>query len=299
MKDVPFHKMYLHRLVRTEDGKKMSKSSGTAVDPLKMIEQYGTDALRFTLTSLLTSGSQDVKLGEDKIKASRNFMNKIWNVARFVLQFSATSANDQTTLSDQWILSRFAHTHELVTQKMNEFDFGAAAKAIYDFTWSEYCDWYIEMFKMGGNRKVLLQVLEGILTLMHPIAPFISEELWEQLGHKDRLIVGAWNIFSAADLQAWKNAAIEKDFQWIIDTVTAMRNLRATYQVDHKKALSAYVVTQNEKLKSLLEQNKNFILKLANSNQLEIVAQLPAGLADAAMNVVRDVEVHVPLATCI
>jgi valyl-tRNA synthetase len=200
MKEVPFKTVFLHGLVRTADGKKMSKSSGTAIDPLEVIKEYGTDALRFTLTSLVTSGGQDIKLSIDKIKGSRNFMNKLWNVTRFALmQETGLSHRDVTGEASHhlWIVSRYHSTLKEVTNLYNDMRFGEAANLIYEFTWNEFCDWYIEMSKQGGNTQILKSVLTGILQMLHPIAPFITEELWHLLGHTDMIMVSQ---FPKADL---------------------------------------------------------------------------------------------------
>jgi len=294
MKEVPFKTVFLHGLVRTADGKKMSKSSGTAIDPLEIIKEYGTDALRFTLTSLVTSGGQDIKLSVDKIKGSRNFMNKLWNVTRFVLMqddstgvsFKPTPVTDAHHL---WIVSRYHSTLQQVADLYNDMRFGEAANLIYEFTWNEFCDWYIEMSKQGGNTEILKNVLAGILQMLHPIAPFITEELWHLLGHQDMIMVSQ---FPKADLSKI-NPAIEKEFKLVIDLVNAIRSVRSEMNVPLGKEIDVVLVKTSAASQKIIEANKVFIVKLAKLKTLNFENKKPE---PAVLKVVEGIEVYLPMA---
>ncbi len=197
-KEVPFKKVLIHGLIRDAQGRKMSKSTGNAVDPLETIKQYGADALRFTLSSMVTAGGQDLKLSEDKLGSSRNFMNKLYNVTRFFLMHPKESTAE--TFADIWIQSRFMSVVEEITPLFDKGYFGDIAAILYDFTWNEFCDWYVEMFKQGGNKEVFMKVFLGLLRLLHPFVPFITEELWNRLDHSQAdqsptIMLSAWPVF--------------------------------------------------------------------------------------------------------
>jgi valyl-tRNA synthetase len=286
MKEVPFKTVFLHGLVRTADGKKMSKSSGTAIDPLEIIKEYGTDALRFTLTSLVTSGGQDIKLSVDKIKGSRNFMNKLWNVTRFVLM---QEQNNGDGTHHEWILSRYHSTLQEVTKLYNEMRFGEAANLIYEFTWNEFCDWYIEMSKQGGNTEILKNVLNGILQMLHPIAPFITEELWHLLGHKDMIMVSS---FPKADESKIK-PQIEKEFKLVIDLVNSIRSVRSEMNVPLGKEIDVVLLKTDAVSQKILKANESFITKIAKLKSLQIKNEKPE---PAVLKVVEGIEVYLPMA---
>ena len=286
MKEVPFKTVFLHGLVRTADGKKMSKSSGTAIDPLEIIKEYGTDALRFTLTSLVTSGGQDIKLSVDKIKGSRNFMNKLWNVTRFALMQEQSQG---TGTHHEWILSRYHSTLQEVTKLYNDMRFGEAANLIYEFTWNEFCDWYIEMAKQGGNTQILKTVLTGIFQMLHPIAPFITEELWHLLGHKDMIMVSQ---FPKADTSKIKPQT-EKEFKLVIDLVNSIRSVRSEMNVPLGKEIDVVLVKTSSESQRIIKANETFIIKLAKLKKLEISNQKPE---PAVLKVVEGIEVYLPMA---
>ena len=196
MKDIPFEHVYIHALIRDAEGQKMSKTKGNVIDPLVMMQQYGTDALRFTLAAFAAQG-RDIKLAEDRIDGYRNFCNKLWNASRFAFMnladYKGTCALEDgggRSLADRWILSRLNKTCRDVDQALTGFRFNDVASTIYKFIWNEFCDWYIELSKSrlnsGGNEKyatqnVLVFVLESALKLLHPIMPFITEEIWQKL----------------------------------------------------------------------------------------------------------------------
>ncbi|MDD4527022.1 MAG: valine--tRNA ligase [Candidatus Margulisbacteria bacterium] len=184
MSDVPFRKVYIHGLVRDAEGRKMSKSLGNVIDPLIIIQEKGADVLRFTLASLVTSGGQDIRLMDDKLVSSRNFINKLWNVSRYILmQEAETTGELGATLADKWILSAFKKVTTETDKYYDNFEFNFVVEKLYEFVWNEFCDWYIEMSKQHkqASQPTLIYVLNGILKLLHPIIPFITEEIWQQL----------------------------------------------------------------------------------------------------------------------
>ena len=197
MGDVPFRDVYIHALVRDAEGQKMSKSKGNVIDPLHVMEQFGTDALRFTLASMASPG-RDIKLAEERIEGYRNFANKIWNAARFSLMNldgpRTATAPSERTFPDRWILSRLNQTIQLVTSELEAYRFDRAANALYQFIWHEYCDWYLELIKptlqnsaspdAPGTRQTLVDTLETTMRLLHPFMPFLTEEIWQTLPHQ-------------------------------------------------------------------------------------------------------------------
>ena len=201
-KAVPFREVYIHALVRDAEGQKMSKSKGNVIDPLHVMEQYGTDALRFTLASMSTPG-RDIKLAEERIEGYRNFANKIWNAARFILMHLGQPREDQPvaqrTLADRWILSRLSSTIQQVTQALELYRFDQACSALYQFVWHEYCDWYLELAKVTlqqrdspearFTRQTLAQSSEALMRLLHPFMPFLTEEIWQTLPHEGESVM--------------------------------------------------------------------------------------------------------------
>ncbi len=256
--DIPFDTVYLHGLVRDPDGVKMSKSKGNVLDPLDLIDMYGADALRFALTTGNSPGN-DMRLNEQKMEASRNFANKLWNAARYVitnLERGRSSGGwvwppSPTHLEDRWVLSRLNRVAAQVDRYMNEYQFGEAQREVHDFLWSEYCDWYLEMSKVrlrAGDESpvpVLAFVLERLLRLLHPFMPFITEEIWRNLvDHLPReadaptaLIVAA---YPQADASMFDEAA-ESGIGAVIEMVRAIRNLRAEFRIQPNQSLEATV----------------------------------------------------------
>jgi valyl-tRNA synthetase len=287
--EIPFYTVYLHGLIRDEKSVKMSKTRGNVVDPLDLIEKYGTDALRFALTTG-TSPGNDSRLSYDKMEAGRNFANKLWNAARFVLR-SIESAPDtgraieKTKLlpEDRWILSRLNRTIASVTGLLDDFQFGEAQRQIHDFLWGEYCDWYIEMAKirLQANDKsplpVLVPVLEKALRLLHPFMPFLTEELWQNLKKQarwikdDSIMIAA---YPAADERAFDQAA-ETEIEAIIEIVRAIRNVRAEYKVETGRWIEARVHTNSSRL-AALSRYEVAVKTLARANPVTFLAGEPA-----------------------
>ncbi|HCJ52332.1 MAG: valine--tRNA ligase [Candidatus Kerfeldbacteria bacterium RIFCSPLOWO2_01_FULL_48_11] len=230
MKEVPFKTVYLHGLVLDKDGKKMSKSKGTGIDPIPMTQKYGTDAIRLSLV-LGTAAGQDVRLYEEKISSYRNFINKLWNIARFTLTQPKETGVKPKTLADAWILSRLQTVTKETTGYLESFRFSEAGTLLYDFLWHELADWYIEITKVAPNAGVLRHVLLESIKLLHPFTPFVTEELWSHLtaakGTKDMLMVTSW----PETQQGFVNAKAESDFSIIREFIVAVRNARSNAKV--------------------------------------------------------------------
>jgi valyl-tRNA synthetase len=252
---IPFHTVYLHGLIRDDKGVKMSKTKGNVVDPLGVMKQYGTDALRFALTTG-TSPGNDSRLSLEKVEASRNFGNKLWNAARFVIRSLDTDSTidtvisrDKLTTEDRWIISCLHRTISEVNKFLNDFQFGEAQRQIHDFLWGEYCDWYIELAKirLQVNDKsplpVLMYVLETSLKLLHPFMPFITEELWQHLKRylKDTGVESIMiSPYPQADEKMLDEAA-EKEIEAIAEVIRAIRNVRAQYKVESTRWIEAKI----------------------------------------------------------
>ncbi len=225
--EIPFEKVYLHGLVRDKQGRKMSKSLGNGIDPLEMSEKYGADAVRLSLVLGTTPGN-DLKLSVEKIAGYRNFSNKLWNIARYVLTQDKpnTAKPEPKTLADNWILSRLNNLIHSVTQNIENFKLSDAGIKTYEFVWHEFADWYIEIHKTAKNDSVLYYVLGQILKLLHPFSPFITEKLWGELG-KNNLLIEKWPQVT----QKYKQLAAERDFEIIKNTVVNIRNAKHSYSI--------------------------------------------------------------------
>ena len=236
MGDVPFKDVYIHALVRDAEGQKMSKSKGNVIDPLHVMDQFGTDALRFTLASMASPG-RDIKLAEERIEGYRNFANKIWNVARFALIYLNGERSPippaQRTFPDQWIMSRLNHTIRAVTAELESYRFDRAATVLYQFVWHEYCDWYVELIKPvlqtpnhpdgASTRHTLVETLEATLRLLHPFMPFITEEIWQTIPHQgESIVVQQYPTFD----QTWISPEAEQQFALLEQTVGLVRTGR-------------------------------------------------------------------------
>jgi valyl-tRNA synthetase len=236
MGDVPFKDVYIHALVRDAEGQKMSKSKGNVIDPLHVMDQFGTDALRFTLASMASPG-RDIKLAEERIEGYRNFANKIWNAARFALLYldgpRTALPPTQRTFPDRWIVSRLAHTIRTVTAELESYRFDRAATVLYQFIWHEYCDWYLELIKPvlqapdhpdgATTRHTLVETLETTMRLLHPFMPFITEEIWQTIPHQGESIVVQNYPFSD---ETWTAPDAEQNFALLELTVGLVRTGR-------------------------------------------------------------------------
>jgi valyl-tRNA synthetase len=289
MKKEPFSKIFIHGLIRDVTGKKMSKSLGNVIDPINVIDRVGADALRFALISLISGQGQDIKLSEDKITEARNFSNKIWNAARYILGKGKGEKGKGQAFADKWILSRFNRTIDDITSKLEEFDMGEAARKLYDFIWSEFCDWYLEMSKIDASDKVLVGTFEGTLRLLHPFMPFITEEIWQKIktGKENTIMLSQW---PKADKDLI-NEKIEEEMAVVKDIVRAIRNIRATLNIPHSKELSAHVVTG----KKLGSGQIEYIRSLARLEKFDITSKLDKKIEGSATAVLPEINIYVPL----
>jgi valyl-tRNA synthetase len=285
MDEVPFKHVYLHGLVRDEQGRKMSKSLGNIIDPLVMIEKYGADATRLSLVLGNTPGN-DMKLSEDKIAGFRNFTNKLWNISRFIQMKTGSLKHvdkvEAKTLADRWILGRFAEVVTKITKLHEAFDLSLAGEILRDFTWNEFADWYLEIAKIEGEKNDILNyLLERLLILWHPFMPFVTEEIYKQYD-RGLIIVAAWP--QASGKLVAKDAKAMAELQ---EVVSAIRNLRSQYKIDPKRQIDVMVVGGEG-----LAEQKVAIEGLTRAT-LEWVEAKPEQSASA---VVGSITIHVPLA---
>jgi valyl-tRNA synthetase len=279
--EIPFSTVYLHGLIRDDIGDKISKSRGNVVDPLDLMELYGTDALRFALTTG-TSPGNDSRLSIEKMEASRNFANKLWNATRFVVRSleGRTVAMEKNLLmtEDQWIISKLNRTVANVTGLMDDFQFGEAERQLHDFLWGEYCDWYIEMAKIrlqAGDKTplpVLAQVLEVSLRLLHPYMPFITEELWQHLKKHLKGLTGESIMvarYPEADEKAF-DAAAEREIEAVTEIIRSIRNVRAQYKVPSMRWIEARIYAGDAQQASI-SRHADAIKTLARANPVSII----------------------------
>ena len=310
MKDVPFREVYIHALVRDEQGKKMSKSLGNVIDPLVVMENFGTDAFRFTLAALAAQG-RDIRLSESRIEGYRNFMNKIWNAARFSLpylgQLDEITVPDQSelpNLADRWILSRLNRVITEVREAIETYRFNDAAQALYHFTWHEFCDWYIEQAKIpltGSNQDdarktslVLRHVLDAIMRLLHPFIPFISEEIASKIPMNDSTLMrGPFPIFDALRI----DSEAEQNMEILMGLISSVRNIRAEMNIAPSKLLPVIVFASNVNERNLMEANQRTITSLARVSRMDLsipdAGQEPP--RNCATAVVGEMRIFVPL----
>jgi len=289
MDEVPFRDVYVHALVRDENGKKMSKSSGNVIDPMVIIEKYGTDALRFTLSAFAAQG-RDIKLSEKRIEGYRNFINKLWNAARLTLMHvtQAPGGIDLSTsgLADRWMLSRLKTVANRVAEAIDGYHFNIAANEIYQFVWHEFCDWYLEAAKpalygkWGEGRqqaalKVSWRVLHDTLILLHPFIPFVTEEIWHLLPGTEGSIMKAVYPSDAAGFDQLPNdPAAEADMALLMEVINGIRNIRGEMNIPPASNLDALVQTDSARHQSLIKNNKALVSNLARLDSLSIE---PAG----------------------
>ena len=279
---LPFNHVLFTGLIRDPQGRKMSKSLGNGVDPIDVVNQYGADALRFTLITGNSPGN-DMRYDENRIIASRNFANKLWNATRFVLMNIdedddlVFDDNTELALEDKWILKRLNNVIEEVSRNLEKYEIGLAASRIENFIWEEYCDWYIEFAKLRLNgddekeksdvKKVLLYVLNKMIALLHPFMPFITEEIYSSLpDKKDMLIVEKWPRFR----EEFEFASEESTVNSAIEAITAIRNQRATLNVGARKKQDLIILAENQEYKDLLDGLKGQFVNLANSNEVNV-----------------------------
>jgi valyl-tRNA synthetase len=310
---VPFNTVYLHGLIRDEQGRKMSKSLGNVIDPIEVMDEYGTDALRFTLATSGTPGN-DIKLSMNRIMGNRNFANKIWNASRFVMGqteeigggIPALDALHPKTLADRWIVSRAQRLTGEVTRLFGEYQFGEAGRQIFEFFWSEYCDWYVEIAKgqlqdaklKQPTAQILRAVLDHALRLLHPYMPFVTEEVWQHLyadvAEAERpasaLIVAPWPMIDARQL----DAEAEEGFALLQEIITAIRDTRKQAEVEPAQRVQVILVAGART--TLLKREASLIEQLARTEPPRIERKLAAKPEQAMAQVAGGVEIYLPLA---
>jgi valyl-tRNA synthetase len=310
MGEVPFKDVYIHALVRDAHGQKMSKSRGNVIDPLVVIEQYGTDAFRFTLAAFAAQG-RDVKMSEERIAGYRNFVNKLWNASRFALMNlegfdpQAVDLNAaELSLADQWILTRLHDVAAEVQRSLQDYKFNEAAGALYAFTWHEFCDWYIELSKDdlygddAGRRHsaqaVLYTVLEQLLRLLHPFMPFVTEEIWQALPGR-RPVPSIMNASYVGDLAVPVQREGAACMELIMEVVKGIRNIRGEMNVPPGKRIKAVLDCKTPASAEVLAVGQGYIRSLARLDELTfgVGVERPA---QAATQVAGDVEILLPLA---
>lgn len=303
----PFNNVLIHGLIRAEDGRKMSKSLGNGIDPMEVIDQYGADALRWFLSNGSAPG-QDMRFSYEKMDAAWNFINKIWNASRFVLMnvegmtVSDIDFSGEKSVADCWILTRLNETIEKVTDLFDRFEFGEAGRQLYNFIWDDFCDWYIEMSKetLYGeneaakqvNKSVLVYTLDQILRLLHPIMPFVTEEIWNKIPHEgDSLVVAAYPTVQAelTDETAAKGMEVLKEL------IRSVRNIRSEVNTPLSKPITLLIQTSDEAIDTFLKGNQNYIDRFCNPEELVIDSSLEA--PELAMSaVLTGATIYLPLA---
>ena len=300
MGQVPFHTVLIHGLVRDAQGRKMSKSLGNGIDPLLVIDQYGADALRFTLATGNAPGN-DMRFSDEKVKASRNFANKLWNAARFVLMYlgndySYPGLPKDLAIEDKWILSKVNTLAKEVTDNLERFELGIAVAKLYDFIWDVFCDWYIEIAKIrlqsgeGADtaKAVLVYVLTDILKLLHPFMPFITEEIYQAIPHDtESIMISKWPEYDPTLSFADEEAQMEK----IMDAIRAIRNRRAEMNIPPSKKSKVYVETA---FADVFAVGSEFIKRLAYASDVEI-ADTFGDLGNTVTIVTNDAKIYIPL----
>ncbi|MCR4435487.1 MAG: valine--tRNA ligase [Clostridiales bacterium] len=303
----PFKYVFIHGIVRDAQGRKMSKSLGNGIDPLEIIEQYGADALRFALT-IGNSPGNDLRFSIEKVEASRNFANKIWNASRFVLMnfdenpdFSKADES-RFTMADRWILSRVNGLAREVTENLERFELGIALQKVYEFAWEEFCDWYIELVKPrlydkeSGTRLeaqyVLNYVLGNTMKLLHPFMPFITEEVYRHLVHGDpSIMVSQWPEYN----EKYNFPEDERKMGLIMEAVRNIRNIRAEMNVPPSKKAKLIFVAAGEEEKRILEQGGGFFERLAGASEVIVQRDKKGVPADAVASIIAGVEIFIPL----
>jgi len=289
MDEVPFKDVYIHALVRDEHGKKMSKSKGNVIDPIKIIDQYGADAFRFTLAAFAAQG-RDVKMSVDRVEGYRHFVNKLWNASRFALMHIDENSMDNRYLKDisklsnleQWILSRYADTVNKVKAAIEEYKFNEAAGDIYQFVWHEFCDWYLEaskpaLFEKEGRQRqneakaVLSLVLKDILVVLHPFMPFVTEQIWSILPVTEDSIMKASFPGDAKEFKKVHNRQIEKGMKFVFELVTSIRNVRSEMNIPLSKNLNVMMLVSDKKENKIIEENRSIIQNLAKLDGLDFI----------------------------
>ena len=305
---VPFHHVLIHGLVRDSQGRKMSKSLGNGIDPLEIVDQYGADALRLTLITGNAPGN-DMRFYMERVEASRNFANKVWNASRFIMmnlekaEVPGEMPKDQLTAADKWILSKVNTLAKEVTENMDKYELGIAVQKVYDFIWEEFCDWYIEMVKPrlyndGDTTKsaalwTLKTVLVNALKLLHPYMPFITEEIFCTLqSEEESIMISKWPEFT----EEWHFAEDEAAVEMIKEAVRGIRNVRTGMNVPPSKKAKVFVVSESENVRNTFENGKVFFATLGSASEVTVQADRSGIDEDAVSAVLPEAVIYMPFA---
>ena len=302
----PFSTVYIHGLIRDEKGQKMSKSKGNTIDPVKIIDKYGCDALRFTLTSLCTYGGQDIKISDERFEYGRNFANKIWNASRFVLM-NLEGVDDNAidmnslTIADKWILDKLNETTKLVNDNIKNYRIGEMAHVLYDFFWNSYCDWYVEIAKIQlqdeklklNTQRMLKHVLDMSLRLLHPIMPHITEKIWQALGVKTDV-----TALIKAEYPQYKDEyhfpTEAKEMELVFETITSLRNVRQSFNISPSIKVNIEVLAPNEE-KPVFEAVIPYLQRLARVENVKFIENTNNSSKKSATAVVSASKIIIPL----
>ena len=306
--EVPFRKVLIHGLVRDSQGRKMSKSLGNGIDPLEIIDQYGADALRFTLITGNAPGN-DMRFYMERVEASRNFANKVWNASRFIQMnmpedgIDLTKKPDSFTDADKWILSKVNKVAKEVTDNLDKYELGVAADKIYNFIWEEFCDWYIEMVKPRlyndeDDTKyaalwTLQKVLIDSLKLLHPYMPFITEEIFCNLqSDEESIMISDWPEYT----EEYDFAEEEEAVETIKETVRAIRNVRSEMNVPPSKKAKVFVVSEDQNIRDIFAKGEVFFATLGYASEV-VIQEDKTGIDDNAVSVViPNANIYIPFA---
>lgn len=302
----PFSTVYIHGLIRDEKGQKMSKSKGNTIDPVKIIDKYGCDALRFTLTSLCTYGGQDIKISDERFEYGRNFANKIWNASRFVLMnLEGVDDNkidmNNLTIADKWILDKLNETTKLVNDNIKNYRIGEMAHVLYDFFWNSYCDWYVEIAKIQlqdeklklNTQRMLKHVLDMSLRLLHPIMPHITEKIWQALGVKTDV-----TALIKAEYPQYKEEyhfpTEAKEMELVFETITSLRNVRQSFNISPSIKVNIEVLAPSEE-KPVFEAVIPYLQRLARVENVKFIDNTDNSSKKSATAVVSASKIIIPL----
>lgn len=307
MKKAPFHTVLFHGLIRDAQGRKMSKSLGNGIDPLEIIEKYGADALRMTLVTGNAPGN-DMRFYQERVEASRNFANKVWNASRFIMMNLEKADTSKVKLSDltaadQWILSKVNTLTKEVTENLDKYELGIALQKVYDFVWEEFCDWYIEMVKprlwkeedttKAAALWTLKTVLITSLKLLHPYLPFVTEEIFCNLQEEEEsIMVSEWPLWK----EEWNFVKQEKEVELIKEAVRGIRTVRTSMNVAPSKKATVYVVTEEEEVRKIFENSKVFFAMLAFASEVFIQSDKTNIAEDAVSAVIHRAVIYMPFA---
>ncbi len=304
---VPFHEVNIHGLILDGQGRKMSKSLGNGIDPIEVIDRYGADTLRFSMITGVTPGN-DVRFNWEKVENSRNFANKIWNASRFVLMnlkdYEPIAVRDEELqLADRWILSRLNMLVPQISERLQKYDLGEAARELYEFIWDEFCDWYIELAKprlfnpRDQREKLLVQnllneVLQTILRILHPFMPFITEEIYQSLpGHSETIMLDKWP--ESDQKRIWP--MVVENMKEIMNSIRMIRNIRSEFNIPPGSPIKARLIIPDRVLRQVFASNQAYLLQMANLSQVELLEQLDSKLEQAVSAVSSRMEIYVPL----